>query len=501
MRIAQIARTSITTALALLAAVIVTVASTLSLAVALAATALIVPGTGTPNANIVGGYLENARDYYISPFNPACTVENDCALQGIDYPAQFWPFPLPGWGGLRGAKWDVSTGEGLANLNSTLVNTLVQKPGEPVVLFGYSQGGNIVSRQKRNLSYLPKDQTYLSFVMIGNPNRPNGGLFERLAFLGHVPILDVTFGLPAPTNTCDHICATDISFRYGGVSDFPIYPLNALAVLNAIAGFVYVHGTYLAPNAKSYPGELPDGYTPEELAEQLADEDNWQDYGDTRYITIPTKTLPIVRPFLQFAKATGTGFLINPIVTLLSPVLEVLIETGYDRTLSYGVPAPFRLIPRINPITLTRDVIEALGQGFRDAFGKRPAVQQEPQDRRSESPDGGRVAAVNTDVDETAPAADLDAAAPAEPTRAEKRAALAEARTAPRSVLSARTGTRSASAPEELAEVEELTEIETAPETEAEPESEPESEAETESGEDSSEAPDSPSADSADQAA
>lgn len=108
---------------------------------------------------------------------------------------------------------------------------------------------------------------------------------------------------------------------------------------------------------------------------------------------------------------------------------------------------------------------------------------------------------MNTDVDETAPAADLDAAAPAEPTRAEKRAALAEARTAPRSVLSARTGTRSASAPEELAEVEELTEIETAPETEAEPESEPESEAETESGEDSSEAPDSPSADSADQAA
>lgn len=373
------ARRSITTLLTLLTAVLITVASTLTMAVALAATALIVPGTGTPNANIVGDYMENARDYYISPFNPACTAD-DCALQGIDYPAQFWPIPLPGWGGLQGAKWDVSTGQGLTSLNSTLVDTLAQDPpNTPVVIFGYSQGANIVSREKRNLAGLPKDQTYLSFVMIGNTNRPNGGLFERLAFLGHVPILDATFGLPAPTDTCEHICATDIAFRYDGVADFPLYPLNALAVLNAIAGFWYVHGTYLAPNENSDVGELPDGYTPAELAEQLANEDNWDEHGDTRYITIPTKTLPIVRPFLEFAGFTGTGFVIKPIVTLLTPVLEVLIEAGYDRSLSYGVPAPFRLIPRINPFVLARDVIDAIGEGIHDTFGGGSAPQQDPQ--------------------------------------------------------------------------------------------------------------------------
>ena len=44
-------------------------------------------------------------------------------------------------------------------------------------------------------------RTELSFVLIGNPNLPNGGLFERLALLGHVPILDATFGEPTPTNT------------------------------------------------------------------------------------------------------------------------------------------------------------------------------------------------------------------------------------------------------------------------------------------------------------
>ncbi len=499
MRIAGIARTTLTTVLALLVAVIVTVATALSLAVALAATALIVPGTGTPNANIVGDYRENARDYYISPFNPACTEATDCVLQGIDYPAQFWPIPLPGWGGLSGAKWDVSTGEGLANLNSTLVNTLVQKPGEPVVMFGYSQGGNIVSRQKRNLSYLPKDQTYLSFVMIGNANRPNGGLFERLAFLGHVPILDATFGLPAPTDTCGHICATDIAFRYDGVADFPLYPLNLLAVANAIAGFWYVHGTYLAPNANSDPGELPDDYTPEELAEQLADEDNWQDHGDTRYITIPTKTLPIMRPFLEFANATGTGFLIKPLVKLLSPVLEVLIETGYDRTLSFGVPAPFRLIPRINPITLARDVIEALGQGFRDAFGKPAVVQQDPEaplqqrQRRDEAPD---VSEVSVSAESAESAEEAPPAAPL--TRAEKRAALTEARSTPRGAVGARTDARSASAPALTVVTEEEAEAEAGVEDEDQDRPAVSEDTETETS-DSSDSTD--SSDSSDQAA
>lgn len=370
------ARRTVIALLAVFVAGVMSIASTLTLAAALAATALIVPGTGTPNANSVQGYLQNARDYYIAPFNPACTKDNGCVLQGIDYPAEFWPIPLPGWGGLDGDKWDVSTGIGLANLNSALVQTLAQNPpASPIVLMGYSQGGNIVSRQKRNLAGLPEDQTYLTFVMIGNANRPNGGLFERLAFFGHVPILDATFGLPATTDTCDHICATDIAFRYDGVADFPLYPLNGLAVLNAIAGFWYVHGTYVAPNADSDVGELPDDYTPEQLAAEVADENNWQEYGDTRYVTIPTKTLPIVRPFLELADATGTRFLVDPVVELVSPLLRVLIETGYDRSLNYGVPAPFRLIPRINPVVFVRDVIEAIGEGVDAVLGRRPATQ------------------------------------------------------------------------------------------------------------------------------
>lgn len=353
--------------LTVLSTVLLGVVSMVTAAFTLAATALIVPGTGTPNANIVAGYMQNADNYYIAPFNPLCT-QPSCTLTGINYPAQFWPIPLPGWGGLSGAKWNVSTGEGIAHLDTALTAALpTATPANPVIIFGYSQGGNIVSREKATLGGLTQAQKdALAFVMIGNTNRPNGGLFERLAFLGTVPILDVTFGLPAPTNT--GIKTTDIAFEYDGVSDFPLYPINLLADLNAIAGFWYTHGTYLAPNANSDVGEIPDlEYTPAELNAALTDPKNQTVYGDTTYITIPTKTLPIVRPFLEFGGFTHTSFIIKPIVDLVAPVLRVLIDTGYDRSLSPGVPAPFRLIPLINPITLTVDLINAAGEGVKAA--------------------------------------------------------------------------------------------------------------------------------------
>ncbi|OBJ38185.1 hypothetical protein A5630_02895 [Mycolicibacterium mucogenicum] len=359
---------TLTVMLTVLGTVLLGVVSMVTAAFTLAATALIVPGTGTPNANIVAGYRENADNYYIAPFNPLCT-QPTCTLQGINYPAQFWPIPLPGWGGLSGAKWNESTGEGIANLDTALTALLPSATtANPVVIFGYSQGGNIVSREKATLGGLTQAQKdALAFVMIGNTNRPNGGLFERLALLGTVPIWDVTFGLPAPTNT--GIKTTDIAFEYDGVADFPLYPINLLADLNAIAGFWYVHGTYLAPNANSDVGEIPDlEYTPAELDAALKDPANQTVYGDTTYITIPTKTLPIVRPFLEFGGFTHTSFIIKPIVDLVSPVLRVLIDTGYDRSLSPGVPAPFRLIPLINPITLTQDLIKAAGEGVKAAI-------------------------------------------------------------------------------------------------------------------------------------
>jgi len=351
----------------LIGTALLSVVTTVTTVVTLTATALIVPGTGTPNANIVAGYLQNADDYYIAPFNPACSSANSCALQGIDYPAQFWPIPLAGWGGLNGKKWNVSTGEGIANLNTALQALLpTATPEDPVIMMGYSQGGNIVSRYKRMLSGLTEAQKdSLAFVMIGNTNRPNGGLFERLAYLGKVPILGATFGLPAPTKT--GIKTTDIAFQYDGVADFPLYPLNVLADLNAIFGFWYIHGSYLAPNAHD-PEDLPDGYSMEELEAAITDPKNQRTYGDTTYVTIPTRTLPLIQPLLDIGHTTHTMAIMKPIADLIAPVLRVLIDTGYNRKMNPGIAAPFEIAPLLNPVALVVNLIKAAGQGVHDAL-------------------------------------------------------------------------------------------------------------------------------------
>src|SRR4030081_706855 len=121
----KFARPAAVVLLSLLSAIALSVASAMMAAVTLAATALIVPGTGTHNIATVQGYKENARDRYIAPADPSCTATNGCVLVGIPYPASFWPIPLPGWcPGLQCATWNDSVGEGVETLNSELINQL-----------------------------------------------------------------------------------------------------------------------------------------------------------------------------------------------------------------------------------------------------------------------------------------------------------------------------------------------------------------------------------------
>lgn len=365
--IASLARFMVLALATGLSAVVTAVSGPVTAAVTLTATALIVPGTAVPNPAAVPGYMDNAVDYYISPTTASCAIV--CTPEPVPYLAQFWPFPWEGWGGLSGAKLDESVASGVAQLISDLVGGNNPGPDSPVVIFGYSQGATVAGIAKSQLSRLPsRNQADINFVLIGNPNRPNGGLFERLAMFGTVPILDATFGLPTPTNT--EMSTVDIAFEYDGVADFPLYPINLLAVLNATAGFWYTHGSYLAPDRRN-PDQLPNGLTPAELAEAIADPANQQRSAgsDTTYVLIPTPNLPLLQPLREFGAFTGTEFLTDPLIAMIQPTLRVLIETGYDRSLPYGQPAPFRLIPRVSPINLTVDLVNAIGQGIQDAAG------------------------------------------------------------------------------------------------------------------------------------
>ena len=356
--------------LGLLSTAVLGAFTALMAAVSLAAsTALIVPGPGTPDANEVEFYLPNFRDYYMQ--ETTCTEAANCELEGVNYFASFWPIPLPGWCDPgRCEKFDDSVEDGVQNLKLALeaLQDLDPDTDDHLVIAGYSQGARVVSIAKTKIAsgewaHLIDEMESVQFVFIGNPNRPNGGILSRFGFLGRIPILDVTTGQPTPTDT--EFPTEDWAIRWEGIADFPQYLFNPLAVANSLLGFYYDHGTYLAINEDSDPGELPAGYDVDLWREITAHPEEFPGvvqkttYGDTTYYTITPKVLPLVRPLHSIP------FIGKPIADLFEPLLRLIIEeTGYNRDIPYGQYSPIGLFPIFNPITLAFKMIPAIFTGI-----------------------------------------------------------------------------------------------------------------------------------------
>lgn len=335
-------------------AVVLGIASAFVAALAYGATALIVPGTGTPNADVVDGYRENAWSRYI---DIACTF--DCSepdLVGIPYPASFWPVSfIPGWCVTgRCDKWNVSVGEGTENLLEALAPFLDPESDEDVYIFGYSQGGAVVANALTELALLDlpdsvKDR--LKAVTIGGIENPDGGLWQRLAwlqlFLGNpIPILDLSFDPAMPVDI--GIDTTSIGFEYDPVVYAPKYWGNPFAILNMIAAFDEVHGYYLTPNGNS-DSPMAYGYDDETLAPQLNCGLNpgncrTDSFGNT-YIMIPATSLPLTNLIRSLADSLGIGGLAKPFIDLVEPVVREMVDLGYDWSGDPGVPSRSTILP------------------------------------------------------------------------------------------------------------------------------------------------------------
>jgi hypothetical protein len=218
------------------------------------------------------------------------------------------------------------------------------------VIFGYSQGGAVVSEYKRDFNAQYADAgsgatvPHPTFVMIGNIERPNGGFYERFAGL-HVPFFDMTALGSTPTQTAGatagQVTTYDISGQYDPVSDFPTYPLNVLADLNSVFGFVYVHLNYSNLDMSSAV-----------LQAQV---------GDTNYYLIPSTRLPLLLPL----KAIGVP---DPVLAVLDAPLRVLVEAGYNRTISPGQPTTAGLVPTVKPETVLQNFLTAIPTGIDDGL-------------------------------------------------------------------------------------------------------------------------------------
>jgi PE-PPE domain/PE family len=297
--------------------------------------ALIMGGTNNPQPDPI--YVNSVFNAYIKPLFPTSIP------QGLFTPEQFWPV-TPGLGNLTFGQ---SVTQGVTILNNALRGpTGVLTQGNSAVVFGYSQSATIATNEITALMAAGSPfQDQLSFILIGDPNNPVGGILERFPGF-YIPFLDVAFNGATPPNS--PYPTSIYTIQYDGIADAPQYPLNLVSDLNALFGYFAFHGNYpiLTATQVSNAVLLPTspGYT-----------------GNTQYYMIMSQNLPLLEPIRAIPYAGP------PIADIFQPDLRVLVDLGYA---DYGpganyanIPTPAGLLDIPNPLTVIPDLALGAVQG------------------------------------------------------------------------------------------------------------------------------------------
>jgi len=259
--------------------------------------------TGLPDPTSNAGYWDAALAYVQADLPGSTAV-------GLTTPEDLSPL-------VGSLTLDESVAQGVTDLNSAISADL--DAGTPVGVLGVSQSAVIASEEMAALdpsgtpSSLPA-----SFILLGDPMNPDGGILERFAGL---QFDGITFGGATaaddfPTNVYTH--------EYDPFADFCQYPIDVVCDVNAVAGII--DHSYTAAdlaNAVQLPTE---GVT------------------DTTYYMIPSE-LPLLA-LLQEVPVVGT-----PLADLVGPDLTDLVNFGYgdpDYGYSTGpanIPTPADLLP------------------------------------------------------------------------------------------------------------------------------------------------------------
>ena len=121
-------------------------------------------------------------DGYIDSVNNTASPYYGWDFRLVEWPAQLAPI-AGDW------PYEQSQQQGVHNIDNAINQTLpTLGPGEKVLAFGYSSSANVMVREIRQLMNQPGGPTatdQLEFMVIANPNRPNGGIMQRFARLVH----------------------------------------------------------------------------------------------------------------------------------------------------------------------------------------------------------------------------------------------------------------------------------------------------------------------------
>ncbi|OBG99635.1 MULTISPECIES: PE-PPE domain-containing protein [unclassified Mycobacterium] len=290
---------------------------------------LIMTGSGT--ANPPSSYIANVTSRYLTQFTSALPPIPVTTAEGL-YP----------YTGTKDLTLDISLARGVTALDNAInlqITPFLHGGSGSVSILGYSQSSIIASLEMPKLlaegftNGTAGNPIQAYFTLLGDPANPNGGLLSRFPGLSF-PSLGVTFGTSTPSNDFP---TTIWSLEYDGFADFPQYPIDVFSDLNALAGIVFIHGTY-----------------PHLTNAQLASAIALGQSGNpsmTTYNMIPTDNLPLLTP-LRALPVIG-----NPLADLIQPDLKLIVNWGYgDPNFGWStgpadVQTPFGFLPPLSATT------------------------------------------------------------------------------------------------------------------------------------------------------
>ena len=280
---------------------------------------LILTGSGTANPPL--SFVQDVTSRYLTNFMSALTVPVTTA-EGL------YPFT-----GTKDLTLDISLARGVISLDNAINLQIQPGTGQSIAVLGYSQSAIIASMEMPKLLAEGFTPSQVNFTLLGDISNPNGGVFTRFPGLS-IPSLGITFGTATPSNDFP---TTIFTQEYDGFADFPQYPINLLSDVNALAGIVFVHGTYPTLTTAQLNSAFP---LPQSGAPSM-----------TTYEMIPTPNLPLLDP-LRAIPLIG-----NPLADLVQPDLTYLVNWGYGNPLfgySTGpadVVTPFGFLPPLSATT------------------------------------------------------------------------------------------------------------------------------------------------------